>query len=255
MDGGRNPGDHQGDRKKVKGLISAVQFMTILRLGKAGIFEPQRMVSFFPIVGIILGGLVAGFDHVAMRLWSGSVVSLLDVIFLVVITGAFHIDGLGDTADGLFGHRDSQVALSIMKDSRIGVMGLVAVLCVLSMKWGGIMGLDANRSLWIIILPAYARGGMIFGIKFLKYGRDAGTGHALFGSRLKNTAFLGLIIPVGLSFFLGWKGICLNVVFALTIIGILMYYKKRMGCITGDMLGAMAEVTESVLFLMVSVGG
>lgn len=238
----------------MKGLISAIQFITILRLGKSGIFEPQGMVPFFPIVGIILGVLVAGFDQVVTSLWSGPVAALLDVIFLIVITGAFHLDGLGDAADGLLGHRSKQASLAIMKDSRVGVMGLVAILCVLSIKWGGITSLDAHRSLLIIIVPAYARGGMIFGIRFLEYGRDAGTGHALFGSRLKCSAFLGLIIPVGLSFFLGWKGIWLNFVFALTITGLLMYYKRRIGCITGDMLGAMAEVTEAVLFLMVSIG-
>jgi len=219
-------------------------------------FDPKGMVRFFPVVGIILGILVSAFDQAVLRLWPGPVAAILDVIFLVVVTGAFHLDGLGDAADGLLGHRPREKALSIMKDSRIGVMGLVAIVCGLSMKWGGIMGLDAHRSLLLVIIPAYARGGMIFGIRFFKYGRpDGGTGHALFGDTLKLSSFGGMLIPVTISLFLGWRGLWLNLIFVIITATVLQYYKKRIGCITGDMLGAMTEITESMLFLLVSIGG
>jgi len=240
----------------MKSLIAAIQFLTILPLGKPGTFDPKRMVPFFPVVGIILGVLVSAFDQAVLRLWPGPVAAMLDVVFLVVVTGAFHLDGLGDTADGLLGHRPKEKALSIMKDSRIGVMGLVAIVSGLSMKWGGIMGLDAHRSLLLVIIPAYARGGMIFGIRFLEYGRpDGGTGHALFGTTLKLWNFWGLLIPVTISLFLGWRGIWLNLIFVIITATVLLYYKKRIGCITGDMLGAITEITESMLFLLVSIGG
>jgi len=240
----------------MKSLIAAIQFLTILPLGKPGTFDPKRMVPFFPVVGIILGILVSAFDQAVLRLWPGPVAAMLDVVFLVVVTGAFHLDGLGDTADGLLGHRPKEKALSIMKDSRIGVMGLVAIVSGLSMKWGGIMGLDAHRSLLLVIIPAYARGGMIFGIRFLEYGRpDGGTGHALFGTTLKLWNFWGLLIPVTISLFLGWRGIWLNLIFVIITATVLLYYKKRIGCITGDMLGAITEITESMLFLLVSIGG
>ncbi|MEE8430204.1 MAG: adenosylcobinamide-GDP ribazoletransferase, partial [Candidatus Desulfatibia sp.] len=68
-------------------------------------------------------------------------------------------------------------------------------------------------------------------------------------------AFWGLLVPIGLSYFLGWQGIWLNIIFAAITLTLLYYYKKRMGCITGDMLGAMAEITESLLFLLVSIRG
>ena len=240
----------------MKSLISAIQFMTILPTGKPGAFDPKGMVQFFPIVGIILGAMVAAFDQVALRLWPEPVVCLLDVVFLVVVTGAFHLDGLGDAADGLLGHRSREKTLAIMKDSRIGVMGLAAIICGLSMKWGGIMSLGADRSILLIIIPAYARGGMLFGIRFLEYGRpDGGTGHDFFDNGLKLSAFWGLLIPVAISAFLGWRGVWLIFLFIITTSIILMYYKKRIGCITGDMLGAMCETTESVLFLLVLAGG
>ena len=238
----------------MKSLIAAIQFLTILPLGKPKIFDPKGMIPFFPIVGLILGGLVLIFDRAAMRLWSEPVVAMLDVILLVVLTGAFHLDGLGDAADGLFGHRSKEEALAVMKDSRIGVMGLVAIVCGLSIKWCGIMELQAHRSLLLVIIPAYARGGMIFGIRFLEYGRpNGGTGHPFFGNRLKISAFCGLFVTLLLSLFLGWRCVWLNLVYAIITTAILLYYKKRIKCITGDMLGAMVEISESALFLLVSI--
>lgn len=238
----------------MKTLISAIQFLTILPAGKPKIFDAKGMIPFFPVVGIILGLMVAIFDRLALMLWQEPVVAVLDVMLLVFLTGAFHLDGLGDTADGLLGHRPKEKALAIMKDSRIGVMGLVAIVCALAIKWGGIAGLGDHRSLLLIIIPAYARASMIFGIKFLKYGRPEGTGHAFFGETLKLSAFWGLLIPLCISVFLGWTGLWLNFVFVIITAAILLYYNRRIGCITGDMLGAMTETLEAVLFLMVSTG-
>lgn len=237
------------------GLISAIRFLTLLPIGKSSAFDPERMVAFFPLVGIMVGVLLAIFDWCMLQLWPQNIASLLDVVFLVVVTGAFHLDGLGDTADGLLGHRSREQALSIMKDSRIGAMGLIAVVCGLLIKWGGIMGLDGHRNLLLIVIPAYARAGQVLGIRFLKYGRpNGGTGHALFGTTLKPGDFWGLLVPVVLSFWLGWRGIWLILLFAAVTGGILWYYQERMGCITGDMLGAMTEILESMLFLLVTAG-
>ncbi len=244
------------NKKYLKNLISAMQFLTIIPVGKPEDFDPKGIVPLFPVAGIIIGIMLSLFDMVVTQLWPGHVAALLDVIFLIFITGALHADGLGDTADGLYGQRPRDKALSVMKDSRIGVMGLVAIVCGLSVKWGGISSLDAHRSLFLAIIPAYARGSMIFGFRFLEYGRpEGGTGHAFFENDLKLRDFQWLLIPVFLSLFAGWKGVWVNFVFFATTALILFYYKKRMGCITGDMFGAMSEVTESVLFLMVCIRG
>jgi len=240
----------------MKHFFSAVHFITILPWGRAEKFDPQQMVPYFPIVGIVLGALVALFDTVAASLWGRTVASLLDVIFLIVLTGAFHIDGLGDAADGLLGQRPKEKILAIMKDSRLGTMGLVAIVAGLALKWAGISGLDANRPLLLIIIPAYARAGMLFGMRYLPYGRpDGGTGAGFFKHELRPAAFWALGVPVLLSSVLGWQAIWLVICFAAITSGLIRYYKKRLGCITGDMLGAMTEILEAGLFLLVSMGG
>ena len=72
-------------------FISAIQFITILPVGRADTFEPAKMIPYFPIVGLFLGLLTALFDQLATALWSRPVASLLEVLFLAVLTGAFHL--------------------------------------------------------------------------------------------------------------------------------------------------------------------
>jgi len=240
----------------MRNLISAIQFITILPVGRNTAFDPPKMIPHFPVVGLVLGILTALFDLAVMNFWSKPVASLLDVIFLAALTGAFHIDGLGDTADGLLGQRSKEKTLAIMKDSRIGTMGLVAIVFGLSLKWAGITGLDYQRSVWLMLVPAYARGGMLFGIRLLDYGRPSGgTGLEFFRDTLGISAYWGLPVLLALSLLLGWKALWLNIGFVAITAVILWYYKRRIGCITGDMLGAMTEITEAGLLLLASIGG
>ncbi|MBI9085121.1 MAG: adenosylcobinamide-GDP ribazoletransferase [Desulfobacterales bacterium] len=236
-------------------LICALGFLTILPLGRTARFDAMGMIAFFPVVGIIIGALVSSADMVFSLVFPAPVAGLLDVILLAALTGALHIDGLGDSADGIFSHRPREKALAIMKDSRVGAMGMVVVGCVLALKWSCLTGLDAHRHLIIIVVPAYARSAMIFAIGRLPYGRpDGGTGHGLFEKPLKMGDYAGLAIPVGLSLFLGWQGLLLNLAFITMTMGLIAFYRKKMGCVTGDMLGAMTEILEATLLLAVLVG-
>ena len=240
----------------MKHLRSAIQFLTILPVGRVDEFQPRSMAACFPLVGLILGCLLVLSDMLFARLWPPSIAALLDVILLVILTGALHIDGLGDSADGLYGQWAKEKALAIMKDSRIGTMALVAIVGTLAVKWAGINTLAADRRLFLLIIPAYARSTNLFGFCFLPYGRaGGGTGQAFFNQPFRLKDFRYVIIPIVLSLFSGWRCIWLNLAFGVTLVVILGYYRKKMAGITGDMLGAMVEITEAVLFLTAAVGG
>lgn len=237
-------------------LKSAIQFLTILPVGKTYEFDADKIIPYFPVVGLIVGILVSAFDMIAFYLWPGHLVSLLDVMLLAILTGALHIDGLGDMADGLLGHRPKEKALLIMKDSRIGAMGLVTIIFVLAVKCGAIASLNEGRNFILVLVPIYSRSTMIFGMKFLPYGRpDGGTAFDFFKKPVKSYYFITLIIPLAFSYLLGAKGVILLYGFIISTLVILYYYKQRIGCITGDMLGAMVEITESFLFLLVAAEG
>ncbi|MBU1055951.1 MAG: adenosylcobinamide-GDP ribazoletransferase [Proteobacteria bacterium] len=237
-------------------LKSAIQFLTILPAGKTSEFDANKIIPYFPVVGLIIGILVSAFDLIAFYLWPGYLVSILDVMLLAILTGALHIDGLGDMADGLLGHRPKEKALLIMKDSRMGAMGLVTIIFALAVKCGAIASLNESRNFILVLVPIYSRSTMIFGMKFLPYGRpDGGTAFDFFKESVKPYYFITLIIPIVFSYFLGVKGVILLYGFIIITGVILYYYKRRMGCITGDMLGAMVEITESCLFLIVAAEG
>jgi adenosylcobinamide-GDP ribazoletransferase len=237
-------------------FIASLQFISALPLGKPRAFDPRGIIVHFPLAGLVIGVLLALFDRAAAALWPPFVAAVLDVALLAGITGAFHLDGLADTADGLYGHGDRAKSLAIMKDSRVGAMGLVAVVCVLLTKTAALGAIEHGRFLVLVIVPAYARSAMIFGMRFLPYARGPeGTGSPFFETPLSAPDFRYLAAPVLLSLLLGWRGLLMNLFFLAATAALIAWYRRKLGAITGDMLGAMTEIIEAVLFLAAGVGG
>jgi len=235
-------------------FLSAVQFLTVIPCGRRHAFEACAALPFFPLTGLLIGAILVGIHTLAGVWWPGPVVALLDVVGLAALTGALHLDGLADTADGLYGHRSPEQALAIMKDSRIGAMGTASMICCLAAKWAGLAHIAGQVPLWLLLVPAYARSAVLFGARFMPYGRpNGGTGHAFFQTPVGIRDFWGFGLLTGISLFSGWTLVGLNLGFAVTVFAILAWYRNKIGCITGDMLGAMIEVTETALFLVAAV--
>ena len=232
----------------------ALAFLTTLPAGGVQ-FRPERMSGYFPLVGLVLGSILVGVDWVARFLWPEPLAALVVVLALVLLTGALHADGLADAGDGLFSHRSREQILAIMKDSRVGVMGVVTLVGVMALKWGAVFALPHQERLWILILvPAYSRLGMLVGMRLLPYGRPEGGTGALFCVPVPLRRMFwsaGLLVP--LSMLLGWQGLVMNAVFAAVCAGIMLFYSRILGCITGDTLGAMNEILEAGLLLVMAV--
>jgi adenosylcobinamide-GDP ribazoletransferase len=112
-----------------------------------------------------------------------------------------------------------------------------------------------GRFLALMIVPAYARSAMMVGMRFLPYARGKeGTGSAFFETPLSAVDFKFVAAPVILSLFLGWRGLLLNLFFVAATAALIFLYRKKLGGITGDLLGAMTEILEAVLFLVACVG-
>jgi len=237
-------------------LKSAMQFSTILPVGTGNVFRPVGQVAMFPVVGLILGGILAFTDALLSHLWPPLVVGILDTLLLMVLTGGFHLDGLGDTADGLFSHRPKERVLEIMKDSRSGAMGVLAMVAIIAMKWAGLAAMPEpgwSRALLLIAIPSLARGSQIIGIGLLPYGRKEGTAHDLFGDVPLANRLRFMAIPVLMALLTGGRGLMVLLIYAAITAALLHWYKKKMGGITGDMLGAMTEITEGFLFVAAAV--
>ena len=237
----------------MKNFLTALQFLTILPTGTR--FEPERMLAHFPLVGILLGLLVATFDLLATRFWAAPVVGVLDGIFLLLLTGALHLDGLSDTVDGLYGgQRSVERSLEIMKDSRIGAMGAAAMICSLAVKFTAMGAISNHRFLMLLVIPAFARSSILFAVRYLPYGRpQGGTGSVCFQKPPRLKDGWGLLLAALLALLAGLQGVVLILVFIATVaVGVFGYW-RRLGCITGDMMGALIEICETTMLLAAAV--
>ena len=162
-------------------FFSALSFLSILP-GPSNRPLDSRIVMHFPLVGLLIGGLLVGVDWVGALILPPFLRCIVDVLFLAVVTGALHLDGLADSADGLFSHRPRSRVLEIMKDPRVGVMGVIAIVFCLLLKVGGIDGLSESHGwLWLLIAPALARCSQVIGLFALKDAREGeGIGSPLY---------------------------------------------------------------------------
>lgn len=239
------------------GLRAAVRFLTVLPAGGGAGFDPAAMAGWFPAVGLILGAIVAAIDIPAHALWGPAGAAAVDVVLLAALSGALHLDGLGDTADGLFSHRSRERALEIMKDSRIGAMGVVAIVGAMLLKWAGIAALGGGRTAALLLVPAYGRAAALLAMRRLPYARpEGGTGRPFFDRPIPARSFWGLALVVLASGGLGGRAaFVLNAAFFAAAAAAIAFYRRRMGGVTGDMLGALIEAVEAALFLAAAAAG
>lgn len=209
------------------------------------------MIAHFPLVGLLIGGLLIAVDGACALIFPDFLRAIVDVLFLALVTGALHLDGLADSADGLFSHRSREQALEIMKDPRVGVMGVVAVIFCVLLKIGGIHAINANHLwLWLLLAPALARVSQVIGLVVMKDLRKGGGIGSLLYQKGNYSILLMSLVPLAIPFFLNFRtGILAFVVFAFTTTGLLIYFQYRLGGMTGDTFGAMTEIVEAVLLI------
>ena len=175
------------ESRVMKQLLAALRFLTIVPIpGGWGTAEADLAgsVGWFPVVGLLLGGVAAavawGLSLAAPPLVGAAVV----VIVLLSFSGCLHLDGLSDTADGFSSSRSRQRILEIMKDSHIGAMGVIAVVCVLMLKFAALASLPVAR-LWpaALLMPLAGRCALVLHMALLPCARPEGLGSIFYRRR------------------------------------------------------------------------
>jgi adenosylcobinamide-GDP ribazoletransferase len=238
-------------------LIIAWQFLTIIPLLKrleAAPVDLARSMAFYPLVGFLLGAILWGFWKGLINVFPPSVVDLLLIALLVILTGGIHLDGLADTVDGLFGGRDREQALKIMRDEHIGSFGVVALILMLMAKYLTLTHLPlAVKGQALLGMPAVGRWAMVLVSYFSEYARS-GPGLARpFIDHLSWRELAGstLMIVLIVLWLFGVQGLIDLMIITLVSFVCLWYFHKKLGGVTGDCLGAVGELVE--LSLLVSV--
>ena len=148
-------------------------------------------------VGLLLGLALLAVDRACTRALPAASVAVIDVIALIAFTGALHIDGLADAADGLVGGHDTESRLAIMRDPRAGTYAIVAIVSVFALKLAGIEGLpDGVRFEALVLTPAFARFAMLACIAVFPYARSEGMGLQVHAASSPGALFAGAVVAL-----------------------------------------------------------
>lgn len=232
-------------------FFSALSFLTIIRTPRQAEWQDGHKIMYFPIVGMLIGALLFIIDSIVSSFAYNEIRAALDLIFLAAITGGLHLDGLADSADGLFSHKDKERALEIMKDPRVGSMGVIAVALCLLLKFSGLVGIKGNNAwIWFLTAPALARSTQVIGLVFMDNARGSSGIGAHFFQKNNHQLLLFCLLPLCLPFFTSLKtGLLISGTFTLATILPLIYFQARLGGMTGDTLGATTEIVETILLV------
>lgn len=246
-------------------FLIALQFLSCLPVRLSPAPEPVetgRSLLWYPLVGLLLGAMLWG-----LGLLLAPVAPLLRAALLlgvwVLTTGALHIDGLGDTADAWVGsHGDRERMLAIMKDPYAGPMAVAAIVVVLLLKFAALETLlaytdDGMHLGHVVLAPLLARCAMPLLFATTPYVRAAGLGSAMTAHLPRRAALIvALLTALSVCLLYGMTGV-IAVAGALVIFaGLRHALLRRLGGTTGDTAGAMIELIEAgVLVLVASVPG
>ncbi len=241
-------------------FLIACQFLTIIPLPAASSWQEDdmgRSMRWFPLVGLAIGGMLALAHGGASLLLPSGVADLLVVSLLALVTGCLHLDGLADVCDGFGARGGRERFLAVMKDSSVGAIGVVGVVLGLMLKYQGIAGLPlAQKYGAIVIFPAIARFAQVLMASGAKRARGDGLG-AVFvaGVGPMELSIAGVTTVAAAAIILGGIGIlCCILAAAFTLLA-KGYFHRRLGGVSGDIIGCVSELVEIITLLTVVAAG
>ncbi len=255
----------------MKRLLLALKFLTILPLPsvKGEISEDVlgKSSAMFPLAGLFQGGILTFTAFLLEHLYSTEIVAALVLAALILTNGGFHLDGLSDTFDALASRGDRERMLAVMKESASGPIGVVSIVMILLLKYLLIREILASDERWFIIMllfPVAGKWTMLAGMYHGRSARNDGLGRIFIEGTgisgfLTGIFYISISVSVlagflggdsrGRMFFMSATGFIVAYIFTIMTIP---FFRKRIGGLTGDTLGAVSEMAE-VLFLLVAL--
>ena len=237
----------------------ALSFLTTLPAGSFSSEVPEetlgQTVAWFPLVGLLLG-LILFFSTCFLKLFfSPAICAALVLLIHFFITGGFHLDGVADTADGLMsGKPEREEIFSIMKDSYLGSMGATALILLLLLKYSALIVIISKAPLTLIIFPILGRYAIVQLTFRSTYARAEGGLGAIFTNHCNQREWLSAVIITLVSglLFAGFAGLLSCFAIALYVVIIHYVAQRRLGGVTGDILGYACESGEALVLLILA---
>lgn len=236
--------------KIFKRILVTIQFLTVFPLSLKGPIEPKELgksMAYFPLAGMFIGlGLFCLYTMLTEFL-SNLLTAVIVVGTWAWFTGGIHLDGFVDTSDGLGSGKDKEGILSVMKDTHCGAKGVVALVFLIILKIVLLKDISCSMMFPCLILtPVFSRWAMVCAASYCDYARKT----ASFGRAfVENTGIKEWLISSIILLIIGFVlmqlkfFIVMAAGLAITILFII-YFRKKIGGVTGDVLGALNEVVE-----------
>ncbi len=250
--------------RETDGFLHALRFMTILPVKSSDTLDADWLAGaskYFPAVGVVVGLVSAVVFSIASRYWAGFVPAVIAVATSALLTGALHEDGLADTADGFGGGRSREARLAIMKDSRLGTYGALALGFSVALRIAA-LALMTPSFAWAALIAAHAgaRAAATWAMNTLPYAGDPAATRisysevtldrsgALTTLLITLAALLPALIKAPSALFAGL------ILAGLSTLAVVALARRLVGGYTGDVLGAVEQAAEVAFLLGLATG-
>ncbi|MGH8545246.1 MAG: adenosylcobinamide-GDP ribazoletransferase [Gammaproteobacteria bacterium] len=238
-------------------FFAALQFLTIFpwpRCSDRSADDTGRAAVFFPVIGFLLGLILVLANVLLEPFASPGLSSVTLVTILALLTRGLHLDGLGDTFDGLGAGGDRERMLRVMDDSHTGAFGLIAIVLLLFFKIHAIESIDSERWQALLASPVLGRWAMVL-LGYRSQAAKPGLGSTLIDRlETKHVVFATFITLILVAAILHGAGIATMIWVAIFSIASKKYFHRRLGGVTGDTFGAVGELSETSVLVILALG-
>ena len=236
------------------GFVAALQFLTIfpVRL-KVSANALRRSIAYFPLVGMLIGGILYGLDRLFTLAFPMILVNILLIIALAAMTRALHLDGFIDTCDGLAGGHSPEERLKIMRDSRVGGFGVIGGSLLILLQYIALTVVpDEHRMAALLLMPTIARWTMVCAMFAFPYAREQGLGKIFQEGTKWPWLAVATVITLASCLGLMWlNGLAVMAAALVIAAPVATWLSGKLRGLTGDTYGAINEIVEvSVLILI-----
>ena len=231
---------------------AALGFLSLVPIGRSQTLTPEqlgRLPAFYPLVGLVLGLALRLVERLTAL--PPDLDALALVLILIILTRGFHLDGLADTADALLSHRPRAEKLVILKDSRQGTFGVLAIVLDVVIKIQLLAHLVPSAPWLLYLWPAWGRLGAstVAGLSRYVGGETSPSRFMVEGAGPRELG-LAALFTFGPSLFFGLPAFLAAVAALGGGLALVLVWRRAVGGATGDFLGASVELTEIFTLLI-----
>jgi len=233
-------------------FLLAVQFLTVIPLKIKEVSEKSLANSavYFPLVGLLIGLVLLAINYFTSILNLPLLTSnIILVVSLIAITGGMHLDGLSDAADAFLSGKPKEEMLNIMRDPCAGSLGVLSLICIILLKIGLLYSISSIlRPNILILMCVLRRWSMVFSVSNFAYARKDGKARVYMQKSNPGIFLQATAITLVITFFsLYLRGLLIWAIVAAVTYLINRFVSKKIGGLTGDTIGAISEINETLV--------